>query len=118
LFAAALGTPDITRDRIAAALAQFVQALISYRSKSDLANNPMTNVSANPAAVFTAQEMQGLQIYNDHCSICHELRANTNGWQANNGLDAIPTDPGSSTRRCSETEHSAFSEPRRCETSR
>ena len=94
LFAAAFGTPEVTRPRIAAALAQFVQALISYRSKSDLANNPMTNVPPNPAAVFTAQEMQGFQIYNDHCSICHEVRANTNVWQANNGLDAIPTDPG------------------------
>jgi cytochrome c peroxidase len=38
--------------------------------------------------------MQGFQIYTDHCGICHEARANTNVWQANNGLDAIPTDPG------------------------
>jgi predicted nuclease with RNAse H fold len=44
LFAAAFGTPEITRDRVAAALAQFLQSLISYQSKSDLANNPMTNV--------------------------------------------------------------------------
>lgn len=94
LFAAAFGTPDITRDRIAAALAQFVQSLISYRSRSDLANNPMTNDPPDPAAVFTAQEMQGLQIYTDHCADCHEVRANTNVWQANNGLDVVPTDLG------------------------
>ena len=94
LFAAAFGTPDITRDRIAAAIAQFVQSLISYRSKSDLANNPMTNDPPNPAAVFTALEMPGLQIYTDHCNVCHEVRANTNVWQANNGLDVVPTDVG------------------------
>jgi cytochrome c peroxidase len=94
LFAAAFGTPDITRTRIAAALAQFVQSLISYQAKSDLANNPMTNDPANPAAVFNNQEMLGLQIYQDHCAICHELHANTNVWQANNGLDSIPTDSG------------------------
>jgi cytochrome c peroxidase len=38
--------------------------------------------------------MRGLQIYEDHCQICHELHANTNVWQANNGLDVVPTDPG------------------------
>jgi len=94
LFSAAFGTPDITRDRIAAALAQFVQSLISYRSKLDLANNPMTNDPPDPAAVFNVEEMRGLEIYNAHCSVCHEVRANTNVWQANNGLEEFPTDPG------------------------
>lgn len=94
LFAAAFGSPDITRERIAAALAQFLQALISYQSKSDLANNPMTNDPPDPEAVFDAVEMRGLEIYNARCAHCHELRTNINVWQANNGLDAIPTDPG------------------------
>jgi len=96
LFTDAFGTPDITRERIAAALAQFVQSLISYQSKSDLAINSMTNDPAIPEAVFTAQEMQGFKIYtgSGHCAICHERRANTNVLPANNGLDAIPTDPG------------------------
>jgi cytochrome c peroxidase len=114
LFAAAFGTPDSTRDRIAAALAQFVQSLISYRSKSDLANNPMTNDPPNPAAVFTAQEMQGLQIYTNHCVICHELRANTNVWQANNGLDVVPTDLGTQNPHSSALGRSVSSAPHRC----
>ncbi len=94
LFAAAFGTPDITRDRIAAAIAQFVQSMISYQSKWDQAHNPMTNTPADPTAVLDAQELQGMQIYLAHCATCHESSANTNVWQANNGLDAVPTDPG------------------------
>jgi cytochrome c peroxidase len=94
LFAAAFGTPDVTRDRIAAAIAQFVQSLISYRSKWDLAHNPMTNGPGDPASVLNAQELQGMQIYLARCATCHESSANTNVWQANNGLDAVPTDPG------------------------
>ena len=35
LFASAFGTPDVTRDRIAIALAQFVRALMSYRAPYD-----------------------------------------------------------------------------------
>jgi cytochrome c peroxidase len=35
LFQAAFGTPQVTRERISRALAQFVQALISYRAKVD-----------------------------------------------------------------------------------
>jgi cytochrome c peroxidase len=94
LFAAAFGTPEITRERIAAALAQFVQSLISYRSKWDLANNSMTNGPGDPKAVLTAQELQGMQTYLTRCQTCHEQVANTNVWQANNGLDVVPTDPG------------------------
>jgi len=94
LFTAAFGTPDITRDRIAAAIAQFVQSLISYQSKWDQANNAMTNGPGDPASVLNAQELQGMQIYLAHCTTCHEQAANTNVWQANNGLDVVPTDPG------------------------
>ena len=35
LFARAFGTPDVTRDRIARALAQFVRALVSFRAPYD-----------------------------------------------------------------------------------
>ena len=94
LFTAAFGTPEITRERIAAALAQFVQSLISYRSKSDVAENPFDNAPADVAAVYSAQEMRGREIFVARCSLCHELHAGTNVWQANNGLDVIPSDVG------------------------
>ena len=50
------------------------------------------------AVVFDAREMRGLEIFTGaggiQCNRCHELPAATNVWQANNGLDAQPTDLG------------------------
>jgi len=94
LFTAAFGTPEITRERIAAALAQFVQSLITYRSKSDVAENPMENVPFTPEAVYSAQEMRGRDLFTPLCGLCHEVHAGANDWQANNGLDVVPSDVG------------------------
>jgi cytochrome c peroxidase len=94
LFATAFGTPAVTRDRIARAVAQFLRSLISYRSRWDLAFNLMGNDPPNPAAVLNAQELRGFELYRERCSGCHSLAANNNDWQANNGLDANPVDPG------------------------
>lgn len=94
LFAKAFGTREITIDRISRALAQFVQALISYRSKADRAVNTMNNEQPDPASVFDSRELRGLEIFQSNCSICHEPHAHANVWQANNGLDAVPVDPG------------------------
>jgi cytochrome c peroxidase len=99
LFEAAFGSRDITSDRIARAIAQFLQSLISYRAKIDLAVNPMDfGVVADPASVLTAQEMRGLEIFRGgagiQCTLCHDDREHINVWHANNGIDAVPTDPG------------------------
>ena len=103
LFEAAFGTSDVTPDRVARALAQFLQALISYRTKFDLAYNPMFNGPGDPASVLTAQEFRGAEIFGVQtegisppgiCVSCHKRIAQTNEWQANNGLDAVPSDPG------------------------
>ncbi|HKS56733.1 MAG TPA: cytochrome c peroxidase [Steroidobacteraceae bacterium] len=97
LFQAAFGSPEVTTERIALALEQFVQALISYRAKVDLAVNPMTNDPWDPASALDAQELRGFEIFTGPgttCSICHEIHAGANEWQANNGLDVVPTDPG------------------------
>jgi cytochrome c peroxidase len=94
LFYNAFGPGGITSDRAAAALAQFLQSLLSYRTRADQALNPMDNSTPNPSLVFTAQELSGFEIYKAHCWICHESVANTNVWQANNGLDVVPADPG------------------------
>ena len=98
LFEAAFGSPEITRERIGLALAQFLQSMMTYRSRHDLAFNPMENVPFDPAPVLTAQEMRGFQLFDDNprtrCNSCHDLRLGTNVWQANNGLDVVPTDPG------------------------
>jgi cytochrome c peroxidase len=98
LFQAAFGTPEVTRERIGLAIEQFLQSLISYRAKFDSAYNPMTNTAPDPAAVLTAQELRGLDIFKGStgiaCASCHEVAAQTNVWQANNGLDAVPADVG------------------------
>ena len=98
LFQAAFGTPEVTQERIGKAIEQFLQSLISYRTKFDLAYNPMTNDPPNPAAVLNAQELRGLDLFQGKggvfCTMCHEASAQTNVWQSNNGLDAIPADPG------------------------
>jgi cytochrome c peroxidase len=97
LFEAAFGTPQVTRERISRALAQFVQALISYRAKVDRALNPMTNDPWDPPSVLNPQELRGFEIFTGvtaNCSLCHEAHAQTNLWHANNGLDVVPADPG------------------------
>jgi len=96
LFQAAFGTPEITSDRIGTAIAQFLRAMISYRTKYDLANNPPTNGGADPASVLSAAELRGMQIFDGssgiNCANCHDTYVQANTWQANNGLDAMPTD--------------------------
>jgi cytochrome c peroxidase len=98
LFQAAFGSPEITADKIGLALEQYLQALISYRSRADQALNTFDNSPADPSQTYTAQEMRGLAIFNGAggigCTGCHEQAAATNVWQANNGLDLVPTDPG------------------------
>ena len=102
LFQAAFGTPEVTADRIGTAIAQFLRSMLSYRTKFDHAYNPMFNGPGDPASVLTAQEYRGLQIFQGAsgitCSNCHDIYGQTNVWQANNGLDAVPTDPGTLNR--------------------
>ncbi len=88
LFAAAFGTPDVTSDRIAKSLAQFVRSLISYRSKYD------AGLQSN-FQNFTAQEQRGRTIFNNrdgNCSSCHATRTQLiMDDPKNNGLDAAST---------------------------
>lgn len=58
----------------------------------------MINGPTDPSLILNAQELRGLDIFNGAggipCSLCHEPHAATNVWQANNGLDPVPLDPG------------------------
>lgn len=97
LFTAAFGTPEITSDRISKALAQFLRALLSYRSEFDRAFADLQNPA--PENVFSAEELRGMELFNDHgrCSFCHQQqvqildRPHNDG---NNGLDAVFNDQG------------------------
>jgi cytochrome c peroxidase len=96
LFEDAFGSPEVTSDRIAKALAQFLRALISYRSKSDeafLVEFP--GDIPDPSLVLTAQEFRGLEIASaSFCFSCHATDALIVTGATNNGLDLVPTDPG------------------------
>ena len=97
LFAAAFGTSEITVDRLARALEQFLLAQISRNSKFDR--------SLSGAAEFTAEERRGFELFHTEydprrgqfgadCFHCHGGPLFQSQSFANNGLDAVFQDPG------------------------
>jgi cytochrome c peroxidase len=70
LFRQAFGDPEITIDRIARALAQFLRSMVSFHSRYD---DGM--VSARSAkddfANFTLEENRGKALFLRNCSLCH-----------------------------------------------
>ncbi len=99
LFQAAFGSRDITTDRVAQALAQFVRSLTSTNSKFDRAFGP--NGVPNFEATLTAQELQGQQLYNGRagCARCHGTNAHISDAVHNTGLDATISDVGAGNGR-------------------
>ncbi len=99
LFQAAFGTPDITTDRIARALAQFVRSMVSSSSRFDQAF--VGNAAPNFAAVFTPDELAGQGLYNGPagCARCHGTNAFISDDVHNTGLDASNTDIGAGNGR-------------------
>lgn len=102
LFTAAFGTAEVTSDRISRALAQFVRSLVSGGAKYDLAvaaGNPQSG--PNFAAVFTAQEQLGQQLFvgRGGCARCHTADVHASDAVHNTGLDATITDAGAGNGR-------------------
>ena len=93
LFTQAFGSSDVTGDRIARALAQYVRSLVSGGSKFDRA---FTGVGPpNFAGVFTPQEQLGEQLFRTSgCAACHTTAAHVSDGTHNIGLDASNTDAG------------------------
>ncbi len=105
LFKNAFGSTDITGDRIAKALSQFMRSIVSFNSKYD---QGLDNNFAN----FTAQELAGKQLLTRlNCVECHSDLNNVaakkdptfivvensgvnTGFGANNALDVNYTDNG------------------------
>jgi cytochrome c peroxidase len=97
LFANAFGSPQITSDRIARALEQFLLAQVSFDSKFDHV--------LNGTAKFTDEEQHGFELFNTEydpyhgqygadCFHCHGGPLFRSQDFANNGLDATFKDPG------------------------
>lgn len=94
LFEAAFGTPDITDERIARAIAQFLRSILSYQSRFDGAYHGMERDSEPRPELLSDLERRGEQLFTDHeCTECHDT-VSTMSDPLNNGLDAIPTDLG------------------------
>ena len=118
LFAEAFGTPDITADRILRALEQYVQALISYRTRYDASGCGAAGSLEEECDLggLSAQENRGRAIFFSNgdghmpCAQCHSLPGGANVWLANNGLDASSPIPAwataASVRRHCTTSHS------------
>jgi cytochrome c peroxidase len=103
LFKKAFDDETITTARISEAIAAFVNAMGSYRSRFDQAANEQLasqgtygapNYDAHFAS-FTAAENAGKQIYQDNCSSCHSKNfGRPIKFLSNNGLDESTTDKG------------------------
>jgi cytochrome c peroxidase len=97
LFANAFGSPQITSDKIARALEQFLLVQVSFDSKFDRVLNGRAN--------FTAQEQRGFELFNTEydpyhgqfgadCFHCHGGPLLQSQDFANNGLDSAFYDLG------------------------
>ncbi|MDB4906155.1 MAG: hypothetical protein JWO05_939 [Gemmatimonadetes bacterium] len=92
LFQAAFGTPEVTSDRTARALAQFVRSMVSSDSRFDSAFAGGTTLVPSR---LSAAEQQGLQLFSAAgCVRCHRTNAVITDRTRNNGLDAVLTDTG------------------------
>ncbi len=96
-FAQAFGTPEITPERLAKALEQYLLTLVSQDSRFDRA--------ARKVATLTEEEKRGLQLfvtehdparglYGADCFHCHGGTLFTDHQFKNNGLELTPEDLG------------------------
>ncbi|MFN8289960.1 MAG: cytochrome c peroxidase [Chitinophagaceae bacterium] len=102
LFKKAFGDTAINSTRIAAALAQFVRSIVSYRSKYDFGRSSFPDGPPPPPDTpfpnFTAQENRGKELFFapnlGGCAGCHGSETFTAPQEKNNGLDAATVDRG------------------------
>lgn len=90
LFNEAFGSTEVTDDKIADALAQFVRSMASYQSKYDEARDLGEVGTPGYRSALTALERQGSAIFHGagRCSTCHESDAQIVDAPHNIGLDA------------------------------
>lgn len=106
LFEAAFGTPQVTSERIAKAVAQFLRALVSFDSKFDRAAKAAGGDYSRDFAGFTAEENLGKSLFIDGvggvaeigCAHCHVPPTFGMPKSFNNGLDLHYADRGLGAR--------------------
>ena len=96
LFAEAFGTPEITSDRMAMAMAQFLRSMVAPYSRYDQGRVAQGGPPGTPLPNLTVQENEGLQVFfgEGQCSHCHESDLFFSGFPRSNGLDSSIVDPG------------------------
>lgn len=97
LFADAFGDDKVTRERIADAMSQFLNSMVTSNSGFDAAVPGGWGVQ-NPGAL-TVQQQQGMNLFfgQAQCGVCHNPVSNGSFFNesfANIGLDANPADKG------------------------
>ena len=101
LFADAFGTPEVTSDRVARALAQFVRSIVASGSRYDAARAAEPEQFGRPLAGLTEQENRGLELFfgRGRCEQCHSGDMFVGNGPTTNGLDSTVTDPGTGRGR-------------------
>ncbi|MDF4222222.1 cytochrome c peroxidase [Maribacter sp. M208] len=96
LFTNAFGDENITRNRVALALSQFIRSMVSYESKFDEGLAQAQDIEDN-FPNFTISENRGKQLFMSNqtrCFDCHATNVFVGDDARNNGLDATITDLG------------------------
>lgn len=96
LFTNAFGDENITSNRVALALSQFIRSMVSYESKFDEGLAQTQDIDDN-FPNFTTSENRGKQLFMSNqtrCFDCHATNVFVGDDARNNGLDATITDPG------------------------
>jgi cytochrome c peroxidase len=89
LFRKAFGDDEITTERTAKALAQFLRSMVSYQSKYDEGRAKAAS-ARDDFENFTVQENRGKALFMNSCAVCHLPGQDahfTMFTPANNGLD-------------------------------
>lgn len=91
LFEKAFGSPEVTEEKLASALSQFIASMKSHSSKYDIGKQ-------TDFANFNSMELIGMDLFTRklHCQNCHQEPdfAATWGGARNIGLDLVYTDDG------------------------
>ncbi|MDB5986201.1 MAG: cytochrome-c peroxidase [Nevskia sp.] len=102
-FRAAFGSDGIDSQRLFRALAQFIGTLVSADSRYDRYRAGREHLST--------VELQGLQVFREHCASCHREPLFTDYSFRNNGLDRTPQDRGRADVTNAAADEGAFRVP-------
>ncbi len=101
LLADAFGTPEVTSDRVARALSQFVRSITAFNSRYDAARQAEGARFGKPLAELTDEENLGLDLFfgPGRCEQCHTGDLFMGKQPTGNGLDATVVDRGAGRGR-------------------